>query len=658
MSGEHRIAKLAFPDAPPGTCQYCGKKIPGGRLRMHPSCRELFSDQKNYRQATIRKAGPMKHCALAYLGGCSPYNARTAEGLEADHGQRLVDRGRKEKARLLCVEHHSHKTRAENRKDRQMARQRREVQEDHRSGVNRFYVGLTVQALIAGWAWHQRHLNLIALILVVELVLLTLVLTLTLTRRARATRRRNLVIKLADYLNIADIRPKTLRRVTWDKAKAPIAGEIEYGLEFDDREGSPDRAKTESYITQLTGRTTGFEWVTHENRLHWFPTDQVKTEVVEPTKVETAGERLQARIADSVASALATKEGERAECATEVVVWEGDHPVQLSIAYPATSAVKVATSEVEIVDAISAVEMPQGEWHTKVDRRGGVIVVRDRPDPLDMLVPHGPIELELDLLTGPVIGIDQDHQPHREPAMAKSCLLAGESGSGKASVQWGVLRGVAPLIRQGLVRLWVVNPKPEEFASLERGAYRYADTAEEITELLEDARIALGLDQQRMKANFVRKVDKPTREHPCNFLLLDELAMVTAYELDNTRKKKNVGNISALATQARSAGWYMLAAVQDPRADVVKMRPIFNRQIGLRLADADATRQILGSGARAQGALCDRIRQDRPGTGYVVDEKTFSGFKRFRTAYTSDDEVLRIADYLAGKIDVLDGVPA
>lgn len=635
MSGEHREAKLAFPDAQPGTCRYCGKKIPGGRLRLHPSCRELFNDQKNYRQATIRKAGPMKHCALAHLGGCSPYNARTAEGLEADHGQRLIDHGRKEKARLLCVEHHSHKTRAENRRDRQVAQKKREVQEAQGARLGWTFVMILVQALILGVAWWYRVLDHVVPIIGGELVLVVLVLTLTLVHRIRATRKRNLVIKLADYLNIADIRPKTLRKVQWGRGGTPEAGEILYGLEFNDREGSQDRDRAESYITQLAGRPTTFEWSPHKTLLRWSPGERrFEDEVVEPTQVVTAEERQHQRITDSLASELPGSE-------IEVRQWQDSHPMELVITYPASQAKAALEQQIEVVTALTAVEDPRGQWNFVHEKSRDRFIVTDTPDPLNVTIPLPTIEPMLALEAGPVIGIDENGKPWREPVIGKSTLLAGESGAGKGSIQWGMIRGIVPMVNEGLVKLWVWNPKIMEFANLEDVAYRYADDADSMHELFKEAVAELRQAQQVFKASRTRKLVEPTVDTPAHFLLIDELADVVSYG-DRAQTKENDKNLRILISQARAAGWGLLAGLQDPRTETVKMRPLFTRAIAMRLPERNQPDMVLGNGMRAKGATCDLIKPDMQGTAFVIDFEGTVRPKRVRAAYTSDAEVERI----------------
>jgi len=59
-------------------------------------------------------------------------------------------------------------------------------------------------------------------------------------------------------------------------------------------------------------------------------------------------------------------------------------------------------------------------------------------------------------------------------------LVAGATGSGKGGVVWSLLAGIGPAIRDGLVQVWVIDPKGGmEFASGHALFSRFAyDTGE------------------------------------------------------------------------------------------------------------------------------------------------------------------------------------
>jgi S-DNA-T family DNA segregation ATPase FtsK/SpoIIIE len=73
-------------------------------------------------------------------------------------------------------------------------------------------------------------------------------------------------------------------------------------------------------------------------------------------------------------------------------------------------------------------------------------------------------------LPRPAIGTTVDSRAHgvgftdagrwwRLPVLGEHILIAGATGSGKGSVVWSLIAAVAPAIRAGWVRLWVIDPK-------------------------------------------------------------------------------------------------------------------------------------------------------------------------------------------------------
>ncbi len=56
-------------------------------------------------------------------------------------------------------------------------------------------------------------------------------------------------------------------------------------------------------------------------------------------------------------------------------------------------------------------------------------------------------------------GCREDGDPWTVQLRGSHTLIAGATGAGKESVLWSLIRGLGPAIRDGLVRLWVVDPK-------------------------------------------------------------------------------------------------------------------------------------------------------------------------------------------------------
>ena len=73
----------------------------------------------------------------------------------------------------------------------------------------------------------------------------------------------------------------------------------------------------------------------------------------------------------------------------------------------------------------------------------------------------------------------------------------------------------------------------------------------------------------------------------------------------------------ALTTQGRAVGYCVVAALQDPRKDVLTIRNLFSDRIAMRLDEPGQVDIVLGDGARDRGAVCELIPSD-PATGAGV----------------------------------------
>ena len=102
----------------------------------------------------------------------------------------------------------------------------------------------------------------------------------------------------------------------------------------------------------------------------------------------------------------------------------------------------------------------------------------------------------------------------------------------------------------------------------------------------------------------------------------------------------------------------MLAALQDPRKDVLTIRNLFPDKIALRLDESEQVDMVLGDGARARGALADLIspRPERgAGIAYVRLETSPDPI-RVRAAYVCDTDIRAMAAAFATDTLPLPGV--
>ena len=116
--------------------------------------------------------------------------------------------------------------------------------------------------------------------------------------------------------------------------------------------------------------------------------------------------------------------------------------------------------------------------------------------------------------------------------------------------------------------------------------------------------------------------------------------------VDRDLKRRIHAALSLLCSQGRAAGYLVVAALQDPRKDVLPFRDLFPTRIALRLTEPEQVDLVLGDGARDRGAACDRIPRALPGVGYVrLDDDPDP--VRVRIAYVTDSDIAETCDRYA-----------
>jgi S-DNA-T family DNA segregation ATPase FtsK/SpoIIIE len=304
-----------------------------------------------------------------------------------------------------------------------------------------------------------------------------------------------------------------------------------------------------------------------------------------------------------------------------------------------------------------------GQWNDAAERLArtwGVREVRARPldtgrsvelsclsrDPLAASVPVPEPDTLPDLTAVPC-GRAEDGRTVTLPLLGSHLLVAGETGAGKGSVLWSLILGVAPAVRSGLVRLWVIDPKGGmELAAGEALFDRFAHggTAEYVA-LLEEAVAGLRARAARLRG-VTRKLD-PTPDEPLVVIVVDELASLTAYVTDPELRRRAAAALSLLLSQGRAPGVSVVAATQDARTEVVGMRDLFPLRVALRTAEPAQADLILGRGARDRGARTEAIPDSSPGIGYVYREDTPEPV-RVRFGYADDTRIRELASAHAG----------
>ena len=279
-------------------------------------------------------------------------------------------------------------------------------------------------------------------------------------------------------------------------------------------------------------------------------------------------------------------------------------------------------------------------------KSGAVVLKFIRSDALAALVPALPIPAAPDLKALPV-GRREDGLPWPVRLHGTHVLIAGATGAGKASLLWGLVRAMFPLLQQGLVRVLAADPKLMELAYgrvIFESYGSYAASPAAIAAMLDMAIT----DMQDRAARFAgRQRDyTPTIEDPFTVVLVDEVAFLTAYQPDRKLKERIMNALATLTTQGRAVGYCVVAALQDPRKDVLTIRNLFPDRIAMRLDEPEQVDMVLGDGARDRGAACELIPAD-PGTGVGVAFVRLESDPdpvRVRAGWVTDADIRALAD--------------
>jgi S-DNA-T family DNA segregation ATPase FtsK/SpoIIIE len=272
---------------------------------------------------------------------------------------------------------------------------------------------------------------------------------------------------------------------------------------------------------------------------------------------------------------------------------------------------------------------------------GALVLEFVRRDALAAIIPALAMTARVDMRALPV-GRREDGLIWVVRVHGTHVLIAGATGAGKASLLWSIVRALLPAMVAGLVRVWAADPKLMELA-YGRAIFdrfgRYAATPEAIAAMLEDAVDAM----QRRAAVFAGKHREHTAtpEHPFIVILVDEVAFLTAYLSDRAIRDRIKAALATLTTQGRAVGYSVIAALQDPRKEVISIRNLFPDRIAMRLDEPEQVDMVLGDGARDRGALADLISTDETtGAGVAyVRLATDPDPVRVRAAWVTDTDI-------------------
>jgi DNA segregation ATPase FtsK/SpoIIIE, S-DNA-T family len=285
-----------------------------------------------------------------------------------------------------------------------------------------------------------------------------------------------------------------------------------------------------------------------------------------------------------------------------------------------------------------------------------------RCDPLETPVPATAIPASVEAIDWRAIpvGLDEFGSPYPVSLLGGHTAVAGSTGAGKASLEWNVLRGIAPAIAAGLVRLVLIDPKMMELAKLKplvaEGDYVGEGTPESelpdaTLSLLERLCDEMGEAKAAAAAAGLRDFT-PTKERPLTLIVIDEMApLMDAWGRSMVAKIENC--LRLLLTQGRAPGFILLGAIQEPQKDVFRLRDLFTRRLALRLPNETTTEAALIEHAVEYGGLSHEIPESMPGVFFSLQDGAKSCL-RARFGYVTDDHIDELVAYLTPDATVID----
>jgi DNA segregation ATPase FtsK/SpoIIIE, S-DNA-T family len=272
---------------------------------------------------------------------------------------------------------------------------------------------------------------------------------------------------------------------------------------------------------------------------------------------------------------------------------------------------------------------------------GAVLVELVRRDVLAVIIPALPIAATVDF-RALAVGRHEDGSLWLVRLAGSHVLLAGSTGAGKASLIWGLIRGLLPALADGTCQILGADPKRMELAygrALFDRYGQYESDPEAIVLMLEDT--VAGMQKRAGQLAGRSRIHVATTGHPFVIVFVDEVAFLTAYQPDRKLRERALAALATLTTQGRAVGYSVVGALQDPRKDVLTIRNLFPDRIAMRLDEPEQPDLVLGDGARDRGALADQISTD-PATGAGIAYVRLEGNPdpvRVRAAWVSDDDI-------------------
>ncbi|MFT7837575.1 cell division protein FtsK [Saccharothrix sp. BKS2] len=309
---------------------------------------------------------------------------------------------------------------------------------------------------------------------------------------------------------------------------------------------------------------------------------------------------------------------------------------------PGQSVRSVVDKAEELADTLRAERVA-----VERDRPGQVVFIVQRDEPFRHMIPSPDMPDDVGDVDPMALYLGEDEfgRDYREPLFGTHFLRAGATGAGKNSIPAQRLRQVAPLIRAGLVRPWIIDPKMLEWAwakPILDG--RYADNPTDAHELIEAFVDNMERKQKRMQREKLRKAPL-SEDYPVDWLIFDEIGYMLSYRPDYAHSITEKAAI--IASMGRTTHDVLEAFVQEPTKDTVPIRELLPHRVCLRVTDSGHPDMVLGDGMRKRGAVADEIPEgeDTAGIGFAKAPRRPQP-RRVRIAYTDDAQLSELVSFV------------
>ncbi len=274
-------------------------------------------------------------------------------------------------------------------------------------------------------------------------------------------------------------------------------------------------------------------------------------------------------------------------------------------------------------------------------RPGWITLELVRRDALAAIIPAFPTPAAADLRALPV-GRREDGTVWSVRLHGTHLLIAGSTGAGKGSILWGLVRALLGHMQAGTVRVLAADPKLMELAYGRAIFEPVRPVRIRPARHRRDARTGRSRHAgPRRRARGKQRDHTPSTGYPFVVVLVDEVAFLTAYQPDKQLRDRVKAALATLTTQGRAVGYCVVAALQDPRKEVMSIRNLFPDRIAMRLDEPEQVDMVAGDGARDRGALADLISTNPAvgaGVAYVRLESDPDPV-RVRAAWVSDTDI-------------------